>query len=1046
MKIDPRTILLLAVSAALAGGGQSPASEATASIAYELKSDGKVSAAVYDAKGAQVRTLLNADAQTAGRHQLRWDGLDDDGQPVGAGTYTWKLLQTQGVTAEYLVSLGINPEPSYGGWPGNHGGVASVAADATGLYFAGGCSEGSPQIVKLSFDGKRLWTMWHGLDAWQGGQALACASGKLFLLQGDGIVKRINADTGDMEASWPVPDRGGDQDTLDLAARGDQLVVSYGKHDALVWIDPATGKVVDQVAVPAPRGVDIGSDGTVYVLSSNRLLRVTRADKTPAKVVEGLQEPFRVAVDITANDDLLVAEWGPDQQVKRFSRAGKLLASYGTPGGRPGAGLYDPNGFIRPVELTADGRGGFLVIDNWWTAPRRVAWFDKAGKFLREWYGGQMYSNFAAADPEDPTSVWIDSQFGSVIQCRVDYQRRNWSVAATYPVAQPPLVPMATHASGRWHPRHRQGRTYLCNDEWPVVLLVDEANRRARPVFSAGLACDWNGQWRIPEPWRDTSIKRPVNGVINFLWADRNGDGAVTRDELTFNTHRNITGGKCAIGPDLTYYIPLTWEPYTPQQKTTILILHPRDWLPQAGPVYDYEHAEFMQVVPESLAKFEPVAAGRDPAGALYVAMHSSDKPFGTGWAGRIGGNKIVKWDAAGQVAWAVGRHCGTMTTPPGEARYFSRVTGVTHGCVVVDDADYADRGLVHVWDEDGLCVGRLLDRHTDGLPDTAYQLCTENFGGTLYTVPAGMTIPGLATGDVLFFGAGQNSSPVYKITGWDQFNRQQGSFSVSEAQATAVTGALKTEAARPDVAHIPFIGDVKIDGSLAEWKKVRPLEIKDGTSVVARVYLGWNGTGLYAAFDVDTDRPWKTSATVPFAFQGGAGVDLNFGPDRVAAARQAGVGDKRVVASPLGVVEFVPVLPPDAPADRRQPATYQTGNGRVTFARVAKVKDQGMLAAVTKRRPPPLGEAPDVDPVTGHEPTLGYVVEFRVPLIDAEVVLRPGARFRFDASMILADPEGTRSAARLPWHSRAVDDTTVTDVFIESTLRPANWGEAVLE
>ena len=47
---------------------------------------------------------------------------------------------------------------------------------------------------------------------------------------------------------------------------------------------------------------------------------------------------------------------------------------------------------------------------------------------------------------------------------------------------------------------------------------------------------------------------------------------------------------------------------------------------------------------------------------------------------------------------------------------------------------------------------------------------------------------------------------------------------------------------------------------------------------------------------------------------------------------------------------------------------------------------------------------------------------------------------------MILADPEGIRSAARLPWHSRAVDDTIVTDVFIESTLRPANWGKAVLE
>ena len=51
--------------------------------------------------------------------------------------------------------------------------------------------------------------------------------------------------------------------------------------------------------------------------------------------------------------------------------------------------------------------------------------------------------------------------------------------------------------------------------------------------------------------------------------------------------------------------------------------------------------------------------------------------------------------------------------------------------------------------------------------PAAAYNLCGENFGGSLSENPK--------TGEVLFFGSGVNSTPVYRITGWDQFHRQHG-------------------------------------------------------------------------------------------------------------------------------------------------------------------------------------------------------------------------------------------------------------------------------
>ena len=69
-----------------------------------------------------------------------------------------------------------------------------------------------------------------------------------------------------------------------------------------------------------------------------------------------------------------------------------------------------------------------------------------------------------------------------------------------------------------------------------------------------------------------------------------------------------------------------------------------------------------------------------------------------------------------------------------------------------------------------------------------------------------------------------------------------------------------------------------------------------------------------------------------------------------------------------------------------------------------------------------------------------------RVPL---RAPLKPasGQRFRFDVSVILSNTKGNRAELRLPWFSTSGDDMFVaTDVIVETTLRPANWGEAELE
>lgn len=75
-----------------------------------------------------------------------------------------------------------------------------------------------------------------------------------------------------------------------------------------------------------------------------------------------------------------------------------------------------------------------------------------------------------------------------------------------------------------------------------------------------------------------------------------------------------------------------------------------------------------------------------------------------------------------------------------------------------------------------------------------------------------------------------------------------------------------------------------------------------------------------------------------------------------------------------------------------------------------------------------------------------GYTVEMKVAKWWILTPFYPGQKLRFDASVQLSDPTGTKTIARIPWHSRDAADMATDDVFYEASLRPQNWGEARVE
>jgi hypothetical protein len=73
-------------------------------IRYTLPSKGRVTIAVYDARGARVATLLDEERQ-AGAFTLPWDGRGDDGERVSSGVYFAKLTLGEQTRAYKMVLL-----------------------------------------------------------------------------------------------------------------------------------------------------------------------------------------------------------------------------------------------------------------------------------------------------------------------------------------------------------------------------------------------------------------------------------------------------------------------------------------------------------------------------------------------------------------------------------------------------------------------------------------------------------------------------------------------------------------------------------------------------------------------------------------------------------------------------------------------------------------------------------------------------------------------------------------------------------------------------
>lgn len=90
--------------AALPAPTPNPARSAT-SITFELPASEPVTLEIVDAAGRLIRTLLAAEAYSAGRHSLRWDGNNRAGRRVASGIYFVRFIAGEHRSMQRIVIL-----------------------------------------------------------------------------------------------------------------------------------------------------------------------------------------------------------------------------------------------------------------------------------------------------------------------------------------------------------------------------------------------------------------------------------------------------------------------------------------------------------------------------------------------------------------------------------------------------------------------------------------------------------------------------------------------------------------------------------------------------------------------------------------------------------------------------------------------------------------------------------------------------------------------------------------------------------------------------
>lgn len=997
-------------------------------VAIDQPVDGRASVVIESPDGKRLRNLVGGIDVAKGKHQLVWDGCDDDGQPLPPGTYRWRAAHHPGLTPRYLMSFGNgdNTQADFNGWGPNHTILTAAAASSDWTVVCSPMTEGGDNIVVLKADGTKSqgYVSPHGTGMWVIcptiiGDTLYAANdgmawgdhfdakkpgavGKLkigltrFDLKADRLVEykgkrftelySVDVGPGAADKDWENVSLTG------MAAFGDKLYVGNRRLNALMVINPEDGAVLEQIPLAAP-GVLAATAEALYAISDGALVRVDVATKkTTLVIAKGASDPRGLAID--AQGRFLITD-GTTHTLRVFDKNGKPVKQVGKPGG-PYVGAYEQARLVNPRGL-AVAKNGWVWISEDRPDPKRVsAWDVERGSVVCEKFGTPNYGGSGAGiDPKDHTR-WI----GLGCEWKVDVDKNT-------------AVP--TYVLGKAdHPLHYR-YVYQFDATWVVSIQgttgfyrrLENGSLKHVAEIGQGHRLYHYHHHKPPQAYIDAFNRaypdRPGKHEEKgpgFLWLDRSGDGQMQSDEFEFSVGLREFGGSYwghDVGADLTLRLPIEVE-----GKRKLLSLVPagvKDGVPQYPTI-----AEAVKTAVPIDLNTTGQETWVDSRGTFIANSDPEMKAFTPD--GRL------RWSYPNRWSNVHGSHKAPLPE-----------TGVMQGCLfplgiapLDKEGDVfvmvGNHGRYFTLTSDGIYLDEYFkDVRMGGSRDANY-IGGEAFGGNFAK----------SAKDGKYY-LQANSYRVYRIDGLDQVTRSAGTLNLTQAQAIAaerIRAQKQAATAAPKIAGIPFLTKAPtIDGKDDDWKGQPVLEWDRSNQFKVQVSLGHDGTNLYACWRVNDPSPWmNTGKDWTLLFKSGDSVDLQIGTDANANPQRSGPvpGDLRLIIAPSEGQNLAVLYRHRVPG-AKDPVTFTCP------WRAEKVDEVKKLSSVK------IAVATDRDK---------YRVEIAVPLADLGLGTDAAPR-RFDVGTLFGDPQGTTTSLRSYWANQ--NTGLVSDVPGEIMLFPNLWG-----
>jgi hypothetical protein len=958
-------------------------------IELNLPRPGRVSVVVLDETGWIVRELVRAERCEKGLQRLEWDGRDRYGEPLPAGKYRWKAILFDGVGSRFVGSVGSSGRPPYrtpdglGGIGGQHGDYKSLAADSVGIYMGGAGEEGPPAFRKIDpATGQALWKR----SAGGFGLILAVATdeGKACLLNRTGkkgqstvdlirIDPQTGRDLGKGEQARTRTNVSPEAAIAGFAIAGERAWFSVPAENRIGGIDLGSGKALPDIAVPAPQGLCRLDAERLLVCSGKQVLALKDGKTTPLLAAD-LEAPRAVCVD--ADGNVYVSDLGASQQIKKFSQAGKLLSTWGRPGGKPADLVpYDPLAFEKVTGITV-GPDGNLWLAEETKVPNRFVKLTTSGRWLEDFCGPVAYNTFGP-DLDAPNTVYYntgkpDSRF---IQTRIDYEKYAanpldpaacWQITAIHDLAlgadgKTPNEAIAEVArNGYGHVivfSGTNGRRYL--------FRPSKDNRGSAPPGAA--LWIWGKERWVPAAY----LSRDQAGLS---WRDGNGDGLMQDDErfggLPTATFAWIDRDLVLHGFDGTL---------SPKQIS-------KDGIP------DYREGAFKSYLDAGQPSYHDGWTFVSPMadGAVYYAANPGPERHLTFWD-RAAENRLIKMQG-GRVQWVIGAH-----SERADFAEFSTVSGIAG---VVDDmviAHNVEPANYLAFTTDGLTLGNVIADETGERPKVGpISINIESF--------TGLFIKDIRSGKRLLFSVSSGDDRILEVTGPGEVARFAGEVTLDTSLPLPSRG---------DRVQIPYqnwrgnvIRTAQIDGLDAEWPaEITGLSLVHRGAVIGDIRLRRDDGSLHILANLLDSTP----------FQDGEGIELRFAKDNESEqtafflpASQHPDGKREAKNDKGGAI--VQRAGTKAPAKEVQVAVAARWNG-LGYRLEAKIPLTLLPTISATRERPVRRAAPNAR--TGKMDDIAKAI---APVIDL-----PGSFF-FEAAA-LREEEGTLQ--RLPWPSIAGGVTT---------------------